>query len=82
MKETLMDLILDNSVEIMLFQIRTWLGCVSFTVDSLLTDTCVKRTLRVGPCLSLLPYLTLFMTDTSLRQTLSARPKGVRLRES
>jgi len=25
------------------------------TVDSLLTDTSVKRTLRVGPCLSLLP---------------------------
>ena len=26
-----------------------------FTVDSLLTDTSVKRTPRVGPCLSLLP---------------------------
>ena len=26
-----------------------------FTVDSLLMDTSVKRTLRVGPCLSLLP---------------------------
>ena len=26
-----------------------------YTVDSLLTDTSVKRTLRVGPCLSLLP---------------------------
>ena len=25
------------------------------TVDSLLTDTSVKRTPRVGPCLSLLP---------------------------
>ena len=25
------------------------------TVDSLLTDTSVKRTLIVGPCLSLLP---------------------------
>ena len=25
------------------------------TVDSLLTDTSVKRTLTVGPCLSLLP---------------------------
>ena len=25
------------------------------TVDSLITDTSVKRTLRVGPCLSLLP---------------------------
>ena len=25
------------------------------TVDSVLTDTSVKRTLRVGPCLSLLP---------------------------
>ena len=25
------------------------------TVDSLLTDNSVKRTLRVGPCLSLLP---------------------------
>ena len=53
-----------------------------YTVDSLLTDTSVKRTLGVGPCLSLLPYLTLYKTDTSLRRTLSAGPKGVRLRES
>ena len=29
--------------------------CGKTTVDSLLTDTSVKRTLRVGPCLSLLP---------------------------
>ena len=43
--------------------------------------TSVKRTLRVGPCLSLLLYLTLYKTDISLRQTL-AGPKGVRLRES
>ena len=28
---------------------------MSDTVDSLLTDTSVKRTPRVGPCLSLLP---------------------------
>ena len=28
---------------------------IIITVDSLLTDTSVKRTLRVGPCLSLLP---------------------------
>ena len=27
-------------------------------------------------------YLTLYKTDTSLRRTLSASPKGVRLRES
>ena len=48
------------------------------------TDTSVKRTLRVGPCLSLLPLLilTLYKMDTSLRRTLSAGPKGVRLRES
>ena len=30
-------------------------------------DTSVKRTLRVGACLSLLPLLTLHKTDTSLR---------------
>ena len=28
---------------------------VSITVDSLLTDTSIRRTPRVGPCLSLLP---------------------------
>ena len=28
---------------------------INYTVDSLLTDTSVKRTPRVGPCLSLLP---------------------------
>ena len=44
-------------------------------------DTSVKRTLRVGPCHSLLP-LTLYKTDISLRRTASAGPKGVRPRES
>ena len=31
--------------------------CVRFdsAVDSLLTDTSIRRTVRVGPCLSLLP---------------------------
>lgn len=38
------------------------------------TDTSLKRPPRVGPCLS-------FHTDTSLRWTLSAGPKGVRVRE-
>ena len=52
------------------------------TVDSLLTDTSVKRTPRGGPCLSLLPLLTFYKTDTSLRRTASAGPKGVCLRES
>ena len=59
------------------------------TVDSLLTpghlyktDTSVKRTPRVGPCLSFLPLLTLYKTDISLRRTARAGPKGVRLRES
>ena len=46
------------------------------------TDTSVKRTLKVGPCLCFSLYLTLYKTDTSLRRTLSAGPKGVRLRES
>ena len=30
------------------------------------TDISVKRTLRVGPCDSLLLYLTLYETDTSV----------------
>ena len=46
------------------------------------TDTSVKRTLRVGPCLCLSLYFTLYKTDISLRRTLSAGPKGVRLGES
>ena len=54
-------------------------GC---TVDSLLTDTSIRRTPRVGPCLFYSLYLILYKTDTSLRRTLSAGPKGVRLRES
>ena len=44
---------------------------VQHKVDSLLTDTSIRRTPRVGPCLSLL----------SIRWTLSAGPKGVRLRQ-
>ena len=45
-----------------------------------MTDISVKRTLRVAFLYSF--YLTLYKTDTSLRWTLSAGPKGVRLRES
>ena len=46
------------------------------TVDSLLTDTSVKRTLMVCSCLSHYSlYLTLYEMDASLRRTLSARPK-------
>ena len=55
-----------------------------YTVDSLLTDTSVKRTPRVGPCLccAYSLYLTLYKKDISLRRTLRAGPKGVRLGES
>ena len=38
------------------------------------TDTSVKRTLRVGPCHSLLLYLTLYKTDTSVKRTLRVGP--------
>ena len=47
--------------------------------DSLLTDTSVKRTSRVGPCLCLFPLFALYKTVISVRWTLSAGPKGVRL---
>ena len=58
------------------------------TVDSLLTDTSIRRTPLYNGHLELVPaflyslYLTLYKTDTSLRRTLSAGPKGVRLRDS
>ena len=58
------------------------------TVDSLLTDTSIRRTPLWNGHLKLVPaflysfYLTLYKTDTSLRRTLSAVPKDVRLRES
>ena len=57
------------------------------TLDSLLTDTSIRRTFRFGPCLSLLPLFdSQIKTDTYLRRTLSSRlsagPKGVLLRES
>ena len=42
------------------------------------TDTSVKRPPRVGPCLSILPFLTLYKTIT-LRRTLITGSKGVRL---
>ena len=42
-------------------------------------DTSVKRTLRVGPGLSLLLFFTLYKTGVSLRRTLNTGPKGVRL---
>ena len=57
-----------------------------YTVNSLLTghlykmDTSVK--LELVPAFLYSFYLTLYKTDTSLRWTLSAGPKGVRLRES
>ena len=48
-----------------------------------MTDTSLKRTPRVGPCLSLLSLSdSLYKTDISLRPTLSAGPKGVRLKVS
>ena len=53
------------------------------TVDSLLTDTSVRRTPRVGPCLWLFPLFdSLEDGFLSLRRTLSVGPKGVRLGES
>ena len=45
-------------------------------------DTPVKRTPRVGPCLCLFPFFSLYKTNISLRWTLSTGPKGVRLEES
>ena len=60
----------------------------SITVNSLLTDTSIRRTPLQNEHLELVPaflysfYLTLYKTDTSLRWTLSASTKGVRLRES
>ena len=53
-----------------------------YTVDSLLTDTFLKRTPRVCPSFLYSLYLTLYKTDISLRRTLTAGPKGVRLRGS
>ena len=58
------------------------------TVDSILKDTSIRRTPLQNGHLELVPafltslYLTHYKTDTSLRRTLSAGPKGVRLRES
>ena len=58
------------------------------TVDSLLTDTSIRRTPLYNGQLELVPaflyslYLTLYKTNISLRRTASAGPKGVRLRES
>ena len=46
------------------------------------TDTSVKGTPRVGPCLCLFPLFDSYKTDISLRRTLSTGPKGVRLGES
>ena len=48
------------------------------------TYICVKRTPRVGPCLSLSPLFDSLYnkTDISLRRTLSTGPRGVRLSES
>ena len=58
------------------------------TVNSLLTDTSIRRTPPWNRHLELVPaflyflYLTLYKTDISLRWTLTAGPKGVRLRGS
>ena len=41
---------------------------IGTTVDSLVTDTSVKRTPRADPCLYFL-YLTLYKTDISLRRS-------------
>ena len=47
------------------------------------TDTSVKRTPRVGPCLSLLPLCDfLYKMNVSLRRTAGTSLKGVHLRES
>ena len=47
------------------------------------TNTSVKQTLRVGPCLSLHPLFDpLYKTDISLRWTHTAGLQGVRLRKS
>ena len=45
-------------------------------------DTSVKWTPRVAPAIAYSLYLTFYKTDTSLRRTLSASPKGVHLGES
>ena len=56
-----------------------------YTVNSLLTDTSIKRTTCVGPCAlfcqSFYYNLTLYKMDTSLRRTVVNGPDGVRLRE-
>ena len=56
----------------------------SLAVDSLLTDTSIRWTPRVllVPAFLYSLYLTLYKMDISLRQTLIAGPKGVRLRLS
>ena len=51
-------------------------------MDSLLTDTSIRRTPRVGPCLALLPLFDSLEEEISLRRTLTAGPKGVLLRGS
>ena len=58
--------------------------CIMFsnTVDSLLTDTSLKRTLELVPAFLYSLYLTLYKTDISLRWTLTAGLKGVHLRGS
>ena len=53
-----------------------------YTVDSVLMDTSVKWTPRVGHSFLSSLYLTLYKTDIALTPTASAGLKGVRLRES
>ena len=59
-----------------------------YTVDSLLKDFSIRRTPPKNGHLELVPaflhslYLTLYKTSISLRRTLTAGPKGVRLRGS
>ena len=60
-----------------------WYSRLSLNGHLYKTNTSLKRTPRVGPCLSFyFLYLTLYKTDISLRRTLTAGPKGVRLRRS
>lgn len=59
-----------------------------FTVDSLLTDTSLRRTPLYNGHLELVPaflyslYLTFYKTNISLRRTASAGPRRVRLGEN
>ena len=53
-----------------------------FTVNSLLRTPLLNGHLELVPAFLFPIYVTLHRTDITLRPTLSACPKGVRLRES